>query len=309
MTKKLPKINRTHGQIAAALKKEAKNEGRNPNDVYNQFFRETFLRELMLRENGWVLKGGSNIYCRIPGARHTRDLDLYRQSDPTSAAEAADALVGSMDGHKVGPYTFLLRRPDRKGKTGAIDSERVEVSVTYGINSQLIQFSVDVSGDLEVTGTAEPLTVQTSYGIETTFLPSSFRVYSYPVANQLADKVCAMYERHGATPPGRTSTRYRDLYDIALIASELPVTAVDLRDAIRTQCRVRSMTLPASIVPPDEAWEARYTAHAKKFTGVRESLRDFHEAMRLAGLLLDPILRDDPSVATGRWDPASLAWR
>lgn len=61
-----------------------------------------------------------------------------------------------------------------------------------------------------------------------------------------------MYERHGATPPGRASTRYHDLYDIALIASELPVSAVGLSSALNTQCRVRSMTLPQRITVPDK---------------------------------------------------------
>lgn len=88
---------------------------------------------------------------------------------------------------------------------------------------------------LEVTGVAETLTVPASYQVATEFLPPSFPVHSYPVASQLADKVCAMYERHGATPPGRASTRYHDLYGIALIASELPVSAARARAG--TMCR------------------------------------------------------------------------
>ena len=31
----------------------------------------------MRLNDGWVLKGGTNIYCRIPGARQTKDLDLF----------------------------------------------------------------------------------------------------------------------------------------------------------------------------------------------------------------------------------------
>lgn len=81
-------MKRTHGQITTALKKEAKAQGKNPNDVYNQFFREVFLHELMQHQNGWVLKGGSNIYCRVPGARQTKDLDLYRQSRNYSSPQS-----------------------------------------------------------------------------------------------------------------------------------------------------------------------------------------------------------------------------
>ncbi|MBK3429113.1 nucleotidyl transferase AbiEii/AbiGii toxin family protein [Corynebacterium tuberculostearicum] len=304
-----PRMKKTHTQITAALKAEAKARGAKPNDVYNQFFREVFLHELMRQDSGWVLKGGSNIYCRIPGARHTRDLDLYRQVDPTSSADAADALVRDMDTHTAGPYTFHVRRPDRRGRAGVIDSERVDVTVTHGVNNRLINFGIDVSGDLEVTGATETLTVPASYQVATEFLPPSFPVHSYPVASQLADKVCAMYERHGATPPGRASTRYHDLYDIALIASELPVSAAELSSALNTQCRVRSMTLPQRITVPDKKWESEYPLKARAFTGVRDNLRDVGEALRIAGLLLDPILGGDPATAAGVWDPVSLAWR
>ena len=93
------------------------------------------------------------------------------------------------------------------------------------------------SGGLEVTGAAETLTVPASYQVATESLPPSSPVHSYPVASQLADKVRAMYERHGATPPGRASTR--------------------------------------------------------------DNLGDVGEALRIAGLLLDPILGGDPATAAG----------
>lgn len=198
-----PRMKKTHGKITTALKAEAKALGKNPNDVYNQFFREVFLHELMEHQNGWVLKGGSNIYCRLPGARQTRDLDLYRQDDPTSSTGAAEVLVAAMNGHRVGPYSFWVEHPERTGVAGTVDSERIDVTVVHGVNNRFLSFGVDVSGDLEVTGTVEALTVAASYELTTEFLPHRFRVYSYPVASQIADKVCAMYERHGETHRGK----------------------------------------------------------------------------------------------------------
>ncbi|MFZ2562762.1 MAG: nucleotidyl transferase AbiEii/AbiGii toxin family protein [Corynebacterium variabile] len=156
--------------------------------MYNQFFREVFLHELMQHQNGWVLKGGFNIYCRVPGARQTKDLDLYRQNDPTSSTGAADALVAAMNDHRVGPYTFRVEHPDRAGAAGTVDSERINVTLIHGVNNQFLSFGVDVSGDLEVTGIVEPLIVPASFGVDTEFLPHSFRVFSYPVASQIADK-------------------------------------------------------------------------------------------------------------------------
>lgn len=120
MRKSKPK--RTDGQIRDALKKEAREQGMNPNEAYNRFFRELFLAELMSRDQGWVLKGGTNLYCQIPGARHTRDLDLYRQDDPTSFRRAAAELVESMDEAKIGPYRFKVSIPKGETVNGAIDN-------------------------------------------------------------------------------------------------------------------------------------------------------------------------------------------
>lgn len=44
-------------------------EGSFPWHVH-QFFRELFFAELMAADDRWILKGGTNLYCRIPVARH-----------------------------------------------------------------------------------------------------------------------------------------------------------------------------------------------------------------------------------------------
>ncbi|HIW90558.1 MAG TPA: nucleotidyl transferase AbiEii/AbiGii toxin family protein [Candidatus Corynebacterium avicola] len=262
----------------------------------------------MQHQLGWVLKGGSNIYCRVPGARHTKDLDLYRRYEPTSSIGAAEAMVDTMDGHRAGPYTFRVIRPERTSAVGTVDSERVKVRVIHGVNSEHCTFYVDVSGDLEVTGAVEHLEVPSSYQVETEFLPRSFRVFSYPVASQVADKICAMYERHGERPPGSASTRYHDLYDVALIALELTVTAEELRDALVAQCRVRDLTLPTSLELPDDSWMVMYPATARNFGGKYRELEDLDEALRVAGLLVNPVLSGDAEVSGCSWDHTALRW-
>ncbi len=290
------------------MKKEAKTLNKNPNDVYNQFFREVFLHELMRQQNGWVLKGGTNIYCRIPGARQTKDLNLYRRDDPTSSTGAAESLVSAMNGYKIGPYIFHVIHPRQSGGIGTVDSERIDVTVIHGINNRLVSFGVDVSGDLEVTGTVEPVTVATSYKVHTEFLPQRFKVYSYPVASQIADKICAMYERHGNTPPGRASTRYHDLYDVALMARELTVSAFDLRSALDTQCRVRNMSLPNHLTIPDESWKDQYPIKARNFGDEQWGLTELDEALRVAGLLINPILNREFKESDRAWNCTALLW-
>ena len=269
----------------------------------------------MRLHDGWVLKGGTNIYCRIPGARQTKDLDLYRQYDPTSALEATDALISTMDNHRVGPYLFRVAKSRKTERAGTIDSKRLQVAVMHGLGgtNRFLAFSIDVSGDLEVTSNVESLTVTSSYNVNTPYLPGHFKVASYPIANQVADKVCAMFERHGDTPPGKASTRYHDLYDVALIASELPSSTVlnagELQSALDSQRHIRGIYLPKHLCIPDATWETQYPIAAKKFgNDIRQEFFELDEALRVAGLLLDPILDESLDQPELNWDSTSLSW-
>lgn len=304
-----PTLKKTHLQITAALKAQARRTDEQPNDLYNRFFREVFLYNLMNKEAGWVLKGGTNIYCLIPGARHTKDLDLYRRYDPTSAESAVDNLIASMNGLQAGPYTFKLKEPPRPQATGTVDSRRVNVEVSLGATPRaFVRFSIDVSGDLQVTGEVKKLEVTPSFDFSTDLIPSTYDVSSYPVPSQVADKVCAMHELHGDQPPGIPSTRYHDLYDVACLARELSMSFSELRQALDTQQRVRNMELPERITLPHENWRTRYPAAAKHFPSTRWGLDDLDEALRVVGLLIDPVLKGESEHKDARWDPDSLTW-
>lgn len=297
----------THGQITFAIKQAARGAQLTANDAYNQFFRELFLHSLAQLNRDWVLKGGANVYCRIPGARQTKDLDLYRQSPPTSAGPAADSLVATMNGHRAGPYIFSVERTG-SSLGGPIESERVRVTVRYGVNARLVDFYVDVSGDLIVTSQAEALRVRPTFAINTPILPEEFEVLTYPVANQVADKFCAMYERHGTKRPGRASTRYHDLYDLALIATELEVQAEELDAALRSQASIRGLELPHKVTVPDDLWREQYESKAQQFNGGDDQFRDLSKAIHVVGRFLDPILSGTLRDSSSTWMPRSMEW-
>ena len=301
-------VKETHKQIISAIKMECKKRGVRVNDAYNQFFRGLFLYCLMATGDGWVLKGGGNVFCRIAGARQTKDLDLYREKQPTGIPAAADSLMQLMNGHQVGPYTFRLTRASKTDQAGPIDTERVTVAVIVGADQKFAQFKIDVSGDLDVAGPAERIIVKRDFDFETTFLPSTYSVYAYPVANQIADKFCAMYERHGKTPPGTPSTRYRDLYDLALIATNLEVEAAELRECLRTQMVVRELTLPAQVTLPADQWATEYAAKARTFGGGNPQFEQVDEALRVVGLLMNPILAASGEESHTTWEPKTLRW-
>lgn len=291
-----------HGQIKHALQKDSRNHGLTMNDVYNRFFRELFLGELGSRDQGWVLKGGTNLHCRIPDARTTRDLDLYRQDDPTSYRDAAQDLIESMNGAQIGPYLFQVAEPRKQAATGTIDSIQLTVHVFQGV-SKLLQFHIDVSGDLQVPAVTEAITVERSDSLDLAFVGREYTIRSYPIENQVADKVCAMYEIHGS----RVSTRYRDLYDIALIALSLEVKGEELAQALRAQEKIRVLSLPQALHLPGPEWVNGYAGLKKNSPYLRAEITAVTDALQVAGSLVDPILATE-NAPVGTWSPEHQYW-
>jgi hypothetical protein len=131
----------------------------------------------------------------------------------------------------------------------------------------------------------------------------TYRVY--PIADHIADKVCAMFERHPRAD-GRTeqSTRYRDLVDLVTFAHTATVGASELRRAIHSEAKRRHLTLPGRLeVPSSSGWAAGYARIAGDTPALAE--RDLTSALSSAGRLVDPVLA---GTADGCWDPAAMVW-
>lgn len=127
----------------------------------------------------------------------------------------------------------------------------------------------------------------------------------YPIADHIADKVCALLERR-SRPDGHVeqSTRYRDLADLAAFAHSTSVGADELRRALDSEAQRRRLTLPDRLkVPSSSAWAAGYAGVARDTPGLEE--RNLESAMSSAGRLIDPVLA---GTAGACWDPGAMAW-
>lgn len=298
------KLRNTHTQITAGLRQLAKGEGKNPNHVYNRFFREMFLAELMAIDDGWVIKGGTNLNCILPGARHTKDLDLYRQQNPTGHLEAAKNLVARMNGTRVGPYEFKVEHARQPQKGDGIENVPLRITTRIGAR-KFLEFWIDVSGDLQVPPVTSTTTVKRSDNLNIPFAPQTFQILSYPVENQLADKICAMYKMH----EGRASTRFRDLYDITLIALNLEVDSEELALALKTQQQVRNMRLPLRFSSPSNEWPLRYPRFIKQLGIANEEIYTMKSSLEIAEQLFLPILSDQLPLHPMTWSPNDRRWK
>jgi hypothetical protein len=101
----------------------------------------------------------------------------------------------------------------------------------------------------------------------------------------------------------RTTTRTKDLVDLALIAELSTLDAAALHSEIETIFNLRGThTAPSALPLPPTDWQAPFRRLAEE-VGVPADLRTGH---RDAAALLDPILGDE--VNAGQWDAKQRQW-
>lgn len=245
----------------------------------------------------WVVKGGGALLARLPGARHTRDIDLWADGDTVEdGVQAIHEALADASAHgnpdmlefDVGEWTYGKRH----GRTSA------NATVVARLNNRpLSTFGVDViAGD---PGLHPPDVLDPPRPIDVPGLPENqWRVYA--AESHTADKLAACFEEYS----GRSSSRFRDLSDLAHISWEEPVDADKLSASLRSEFERRGIELPSRFaVPDEERWREGWgqpLTKARVFDDV-----SFDDAVDRVRSFLDPVL--DGS-ARGRWNPDLGVW-
>ncbi len=268
-------------------------------DLLRQFAYDRFLARVFEHDpDPWVLKGATAMLARLgSGSRHTLDVDLYRSAGTLDEAEEALRASAALD---LGDYFRFEIAPGRR-MAGPMATRRLAVTAYLGV-TEFTSFSVDLVTELNMTATPEfvgPLVDVDIPGLMT----SRYRVY--PVVDHLADKVCAIHEVHERVgAPAVSSTRYRDLADLAAFARTAVVEAHALKAALRSEQVRRGLRLPTKItIPSDGGWRAGYARVVRDAHGLVD--RDIAAAIEIVSRFINPVL---DGTAAGRWDPVRLTW-
>ncbi|MGH3188125.1 MAG: nucleotidyl transferase AbiEii/AbiGii toxin family protein [Streptosporangiaceae bacterium] len=282
---------RAHARNAAAQDPAYSAQERLRFFAFSRFLARVFADQ----PDDWALKGAGALLARIPVARASNDLDLVARSslDLVEDRLRQAAAVDLEDG-----FTFAIMSGSRP-ITGNNRGLRFTAETRIG-PYRLATFRVDVV--IDWTNTRPIETVPPAAPIPTAASPGPpWRVY--PIADHLADKVCATYEH---ADPVR-STRFHDLVDIALIACNLAVRAADLVTALESESRRRGIALPGGYLPPDQAmWERGFTKLRRAAGPFGARWPSYPEAVTIAQALLDPVLATER--LDGTWDPAKRQW-
>lgn len=261
--------------------------------LQRQMAYDRLLERLYLVDEGWIIKGATALLARDIGVRGTIDIDLYRDV----AGEIADADLRQAAAVDIDDwFRFEIGQPRPLAGTGGA---RLPVRAFVG-NTEWAAFHVDLVGqDLRMTGDPEdvpPLARVVMPDVE----QHGYR--AYPLVDHVADKVCAIFERHG--PTGTPSTRYRDLVDLVAIVLAAAVEAEPQLTALRSEAQRRGMQLHGRFAVPDRGlWESGYAAEAGR--SLLSIARTLDEAVATVAPFLDPLL---DGTARGRWEPRNARW-
>ena len=268
-------------------------------------FRRLLFRLFMAQGDRWVVKGGAALLLRLDPNRTSNDIDLAYVAAAGEHAVALKALREAA-GVDVGDFfSFEI------GEGRLVDADHpleralsVPAIVRLGAR-EFARFSVDLAlpqADVEVERVDFSPALTGSAAVDE--LPP-LHVLSFGA--QIADKVCAMFERHGAN--STYSSRARDLADIAMIAAQVDFDGTALQQRVRAEeaRRIEAGTLvgalPSVLQLPDDQrrdWQTRW----------RQATRDapigFEEASEEASTFLDPVLSGRASGL--RWRAESRTW-
>lgn len=310
----MSKSNRSISEIARQrrirdrrIQDAATRRGVAPDFIRKQFIFGVFFQRLFSHgETPWMLLGGNALLIRTGGGRFTQDIDLSRESvwdTPESVMKELEELLAA--GDRPDDFGFKLTKikpysePDQYGY-GA-KTAKISVTANFG-GREFATFSIDITSRRHVDSPDERIQLQPVFSDEA--LSNLPKIPTVPAENHLADKICAMYEKHG--PNQTPSTRYRDLADVVRLLRDVPFEAARLRLVLDHEAHRRKLSLPTMLVSPAESWAIEYPTAARNFAEYPAGLVPLDAALSYAGACLNPLLRG--ALSSGRWNPVTQTW-
>jgi hypothetical protein len=191
-------------------------------------------------QSEWLLKGGMSMLARVPRSRATKDVDLaaLRASDLAEAGRALTALVDADLGDHI---TFRLVRSTPTGlgenQPGVATRRYFFACIDTDHDNQIDTVVVDVVVGPPPVGSPEVIEPANRLHLRRPLVTFPYRLY--PVADQIADKVCATMDTQ--YPGSKRSSRVKDLVDLVVIARTQTVDLDELRVSIASKRELSSI--------------------------------------------------------------------
>ena len=289
--------------VQARLKDEAEQQGKPFAEVLQYYGMERFLYRLSKSQyvDKFILKGGLLFYgWNVPLRRPTRDMDFrgYLDNSEKSILHAVKNVIAQPvleDGIVFDPGTIDMEQTqldaDYEGVrikfSGYLGRARIPMQIDIGFSDVLASRVERVDYPILLSGTKAP------------------RLKGYPRESIVSEKFHAMI-RHAAL-----NSRFKDYYDIWLIAENFEFDGQSLQKAIEKTFAKRQTEIPierpvALTVEFAEANRGKWTNFLKKLDLQNRDVNDFADVVnRIWSFLEYPIqvsLSDKPSKQL-HWTP------
>ena len=228
--------NQTAASIHAHLKNEAEGQGRPFAELLQYYGIERFLYRLSRSKymDKFILKGGLLFYgWNIPLRRPTRDVDFrgYLDNSDESVPQAIKDVIAEPvpdDGITFDPRTIAVERTQIDA-----DYEGVRIKFTRHLGRARIPMQIDIGFSDVLASHAEQVDYPTLLGDT-----KSPRLKGYPRESTVSEKFHAMI-RHAAL-----NSRFKDYYDIRLLAENFEFDGRSLQKAIEKTFAKRQTEIP-----------------------------------------------------------------
>ena len=267
------------------LKRRAVASGKTMQDALTAYGLERTVYRLSVSEycERFTLKGGIFLYALFDGefARATRDIDLLAGNLPNGAEEMRkvfedifsikcdDALYYDMDTLNVSDITeFKEYHGVNVSVTAYLDKTRIPISIDVGFDDVIypdrVKMSFPVLLDMEVP-----------------------EMYAYSITSVIAEKFEAIVSL------GDANSRYKDFYDICILASRYDLDGRELTESIRATFEHRGTGFDDIFAFTDgfaarDIHRRRWTAFLKKKKALLEMELD--DAVKQMKSLLIPVV-------------------
>lgn len=262
------------------------------------YFHRLLYRVFSEPDTPFILKGGLGMLARTVNARTTRDIDLATDNLDIDQAAGELRRLAAKDARDFVSFRFVGVNPI-KGEDEYRNGYTLSFEAVLG--AKMIQrVTVDLVSDEIPIG--EPDWIQPADRIEV----SGIAVCDYPVypaERGVADKVCAIKERHADRP----STRVKDLLDLAVYALSEDFEAETLRAAVFRETTARHIILGHEFELPPEWGQQQAEQYAKLAAKTRlpENLSTIAGALKLTQKFLNPIISSN---TPGHWNHTQRTW-
>ena len=280
-----------------AIKKAVRLSGGNLGEGYRQALRDRFLcRVFADRNETFVLKGGCSLLARIPNARATKDLD-FATNTKCSAQNALEEMkkITAID---LGDWCrFILSKYEESMDENGYSRLLKLRFITFVGAEEKDPVLIDLSLDCATTMPPERITPANRIKIAGV---QAYDYLVYPLADQLADKLCAIMELQ---QNGYPSSRMKDLVDVVTYATHETFHRDELWRAVKSECMKRDMSMPKCFAAPD-AWKARFAKFANGKLPADQA--NFDAASDIASRFFNAALMASDRDMT--WNPKVIAW-